>query len=146
MLKRILSLALGCALYASFACVKPVLGQSPANQPAPPPSAKEAQQIARIRRDVRNYGVAAKVTVILKDNSERYGEIASIEDDAFQIVEVDLKQLMTFNYTEVKKVRFSYGNPNPFTGKRWHPRWGPITFIALMPFILVVIPLTLRRT
>ncbi|MFL6274930.1 MAG: hypothetical protein ACJ74G_06930 [Blastocatellia bacterium] len=166
MWKRILSMALVCALYFCFVCVKPGLAQSPAerpfavpvetrdqaqagqtdNQPAPPQTAKEAQQAGRIKRDVENHGVASKITVILKDNQERYGEIARIDDDTFQVVEVDMKQLLTFAYKDVKKVRFNYGNPNPFNGKRWHPRWGHIAGIAVIAFILIVIPLSIPRT
>ena len=165
MLRRILSMALVCALIVGFVCVKPGFAQSPTNKPpaatvedsnkpqtdktdtpSPKPSAKAAKQIDRIKRDVENYGIAAKVTVILKDNQERYGEIAQIDDDTFRIVEVDMKQLQTFAYKDVKKVRFNYGNPNPFTGKRWHPRWGFITFIALTAFLIIIVPLSLPRT
>lgn len=166
MWKRILSMALVCALYFCFVCVKPGLAQSPAekpvatagetpdqaqpgqtnNQPATPQTAKEAQQAARIKRDIENHGIASKITIILKDNKERYGEIASIDNDTFQVVEVDLKQLVTFAYKDVKKVRFNYGGPNPFTGKRWHPRWGLIGGIAVFAFILIVIPLSIPRT
>jgi len=166
MWKRILSMALVCALYFCFVCVKPGLAQSPAekpsatpdesrdqaptgqtnNQPATPQTAKEAQQAARIKRDVENHGVASKITVILKDNQERYGEIARIDDDTFQVVEVDMKQLVTFAYKDVKKVRFNYGGPNPFNGKRWHPRWGLIGFVAVMALIFIAIPLSIPRT
>jgi len=166
MLRRILSIALVCALVASFVCVKPGLAQTQTSKPSaatvndrnqpptdktdtkptPRPSAKDAKQIDRIKRDVENYGIATKVTIILKDNQERYGEIAQIDDDTFRIVEVDMKQLQTFAYKDVKKVRFNYGNPNPFTGKRWHPRWGFIAVIALTAFLLIIVPLSVPRT
>jgi hypothetical protein len=159
-------MALVAALCAGFVGVKPGLAQTQSDQPpaapvegrqqpppdktatapAPKPSAKDAKQIARIKREVDNYGVAAKVTVILKDKQERYGEITQIDDDTFQIVEIDMKRLLTFAYQDVQKVRYSYGNPNPFTGKRWHPRWGHIAAIALTAFLLVIIPLSVPRT
>jgi hypothetical protein len=138
MLRRILSIALVCAVTVGFVCVKPGFAQ--------PQSAKDAKQIDRIKRDVENYGIATRVTVILKDNQERYGEIAQIDDDTFRIVETDMKQLLTFAYKDVKKVRFNYGNPNPFTGKRWHPRWGHIAILALTAFFLIIIPLSVPRT
>lgn len=138
MLRRILSIALVCAVTVGFVCVKLGFAQ--------PPSAKDAKQIDRIKRDVENYGIATRVTVILKDNQERYGEIAQIDDDTFRIVETDMKQLLTFAYKDVKKVRFNYGNPNPFTGKRWHPRWGHIAILALTAFFLIIIPLSVPRT
>lgn len=164
MLKRILSIALLCALYVGFICVKPGFAETPTRKPfaapaadqnpprtnqpdsPPPPSAKEARLIDRIKRDIEDYGIAAKVTVILKSGQERYGEIAEIDNDTFKIVEVDMKRLLTFDYKDVKKVRFNYGNPNPFTGKRWHPRWGHIALIALTAFFLIVIPLSVPRT
>ena len=166
MLKRLLSLALACALCAGFVCVKPGLAQQQTDKPtaapvedhnqpqpdktsaapAPKPSAKDAKQIDRIKREVENLGVAAKVTVILKDKQERYGEIAQIDDDTFKIVETDMKRLLTFAYKDVKQVRFNYGGPNPFTGKRWHPRWGFIAAIALTAFFLIIIPLSVPRT
>lgn len=169
MLRRILSIALLCALYVGFVCVKPGFAETPARKPPaadqnppltkPPdslpsattpsattPSAKDARLIDRIKRDVEDFGIAAKVTVILKSGQERYGEIAEIDNDTFRIVEVDMKRLLTFAYKDVKKVRFNYGNPNPFTGKRWHPRWGHIAIIALTAFFLIIIPLSVPRT
>lgn len=144
MSKKILSLALACLLSHLFICVKPA-SASPAQLPNQPPS-KVDQQAEKIKRKVQDLGVSARVTVILKNEQERYGSLAQIEDDSFQIVEVDQKQLMTISYKEVKKVRYDYGKPNPFNGKRWNPKWGLIATIALLGFMVIVIPLSIPRT
>jgi len=59
---------------------------------------------------------------------------------------VDLKQVYTVAYSEVKKVREGYGNPNQFTGKRWNPIWAKISLVAVIVTFAVVIPLSVPRT
>src|SRR4029079_8524440 len=115
MSKKILSAALACLLGFMFACVKPAAA-SPA-QPSNQQPSKQDQQAERIKTKVQDLGVSTKITVILKTGQELYGSVAAIDDDTFQTLEVDQKRLMTIAYKDVKKIRFDYGNPNPFNGK-----------------------------
>lgn len=74
-----------------------------------------------IHRKVQRLGISAPITVILKNKREYYGSITRVKADLFEINEVDRKQLMTFQYTEVKKVHEGYGAKNALAGKRVHP-------------------------
>jgi hypothetical protein len=140
MAKKVLSLALACLLAHLFTSVKPA-SASPNQSPS-----KDDQQAEKIKRKVQDLGVSARVTVILKNGQERYGSVAAIGDDSFQILEVDQKQLMTISYKDAKKVRYNYGGPNPFNGKRWNPKWGVIMSAALIGFILIIVPLSIPKT
>ncbi len=105
-------------------------GQQPS---APDPTSE------RIRQKVQAIGVARKITVILKDGTERYGTVAAISPDAFQIIEVDLKQELEFRYDEVGKVRKDYGRKHTLTGKRVNPLWGRVVGAALLGTFAIII-------
>jgi membrane-bound lytic murein transglycosylase B len=144
MSKKTLSVALACLLSFMFACVKPASARQALSSNQQP--SKEDQQAERIKTKVQDLGVSTKITVILKTGRELYGSVAAIGDDSFQTLEVDQKSLMTIAYKDVKKIRFDYGNPNPFNGKRWNPKWGRIAGVAVFVFLVVVIPLSIPRT
>jgi small nuclear ribonucleoprotein (snRNP)-like protein len=144
MSKKILSMALACLLVYLFVCVKPVSASQA--QPSNQQPSKADQQAERIKIKVQNLGISTRVTVILKTGRELYGSVAAIDDDSFQTLEVDQKQLVTIAYKDVKNIRFDYGNPNPFNGKRWNPKWGRIAVMGLFAFLVVIIPLTIPRT
>ena len=93
-------------------------------QSAPQASTQLAQQAEQVKREVEKIGIARKITVILKTGAEYYGSVARIDNSTFRIAEVDLRQEMTFEYLEVKKVRRDYGGKNYISGKRPNPLWG----------------------
>lgn len=113
---------------------------------SPRPPTKEDSRADQIKWKVRSLGIAARVTIILNSGNERYGSVELIDDDSFQLAEVDLKQVFTIGYSEVKKVREGYGNTNRFTGKRWNPIWAKISVVAVIVMFAVVIPLSVPRT
>jgi hypothetical protein len=82
----------------------------------------------------------------LNNGNERYGSIERIDENSFQLAEVDIKQMVTISYSEVKRVRAGYGNPNQFTGKRWNPIWAKISVAAVIVMFAVIIPLSVPRT
>ena len=144
MSKKILSLALLCVLTHLAACVKPASAfpRQPANQS---PS-KEDQQAEKIKLKVQDLGMSTRITVIMKNGKQYYGSVAQIGDDSFQVLEVDQRQLITIAYKDAKKVWFDYGNPNPFTGRRWNPKWGRIALLGVIAMIGILIPLTIPKT
>src|SRR5262249_32032558 len=95
--------------------------QSPQNIPS---------QVQKVKDQVQKIGIAEDTTVILLTGKEYYGAISKIEPDSFEIAEVDLKQRMTFDYKDVKKVRKGYGGRG-FGGKRVNPRSSLIAGIAV---------------
>ena len=110
------------------------------------PATKEDKRVEEVKWKVRSLGIASRVTVKLNNGNERYGSIDRIDEDSFQLAEVDLKQLYTVSYRDVRKLREGYGNPNQFTGKRWNPILAKISVAAVVVMFAIVIPLSLSRT
>jgi len=99
-----------------FAHSAPAYCQSPQNNPA------SAPQIQTVKDYVQKIGKGEDVTVILLSGVEYYGAISKIEEDDFEIAEVDLKQMVAISYADVYMVEKGYGEMNPSTGTR---RKGP---------------------
>lgn len=111
-----------------------------------PGSVVKDRRAEQIKGKLRSLGIASRVTIVLNNGNERYGSLERIGEDSFELAEVDLKQVFTVSYSEVKKVREGYGNPNQFTGKRWNPIWAKISLVAVIVMFAVVIPLSVPRT
>lgn len=101
------------------------LAQAPSANPPLSPQAEE------VKKQVEKIGSAKALTVILPSRDEYYGTISKIDATEFAISEVDLKQIITLKYDEVKKVRKGYGGKNFITGKRVNPRTNLIAGIAV---------------
>jgi hypothetical protein len=103
--------------------------EAPAETNASKPSSfgssksKAGSDAEKIKQKAEALGVASRVTVVLRNGNEYYGGISQIGDDSFELSEIDLKKEITIAYTDVKKIRSGFGNPNKFNGKRWHPGW-----------------------
>lgn len=78
----------------------------------------------KIKRTVEKIGVAGKLTLYLKNGEELYGSVVRYDEESLQIAEIDLKQIVTVQYKNIKKVREDYGRPNILTGKRNNPSKG----------------------
>ena len=109
-------------------------------------TSKEDKRAEEVKWKVRSLGIGSRVTVKLNNGNERYGSIDRIDEDSFQLAEVDLKQVYTVGYSDVRKIREGYGNPNQFTGKRWNPIWARISVAAVIVMFAIVIPLSIPRT
>ena len=81
-----------------------------------------ARRIPMLKDQVQKIGKGKNVTVILLSGVEYYGAISKIEEDSFEIAEVDLKQMVTIAYADAKKVEKGYGQMNSSTGKREKPQ------------------------
>jgi hypothetical protein len=101
-------------------------------------TSKTDKRAEEVKSKVRSLGIASRITVKLKNENERYGAIERIDEDSFQLAEVDLKQIYTVSYSDVRKIREGYGNPNQFTGKRWNPIWAKIALAASLATIGVL--------
>ena len=122
--------------------------QDPEKQPPTDKSAsarhpaKADRRVEQIKGKLRSLGIASRVTVMLNNGNERYGSIERLDENSFQLAEVDLKQVFTVAYSDVKKVREGYGNTNQFTGKRWNPIWAKISLVAVIVLFVVAITLS----
>lgn len=63
------------------------------------------EQGEKVRRVVEKVGVGGKITVFAKDGHKYRGSVNSFGGAGFDIVELDLKQVVAFKYADVKKVR-----------------------------------------
>jgi len=98
------------------------------------------QQAAKIKKRVDELRLGRDVTVVMFRGREYYGFIQDIGPESFVVAEVDLKQPVTIDYSEVKKVRKGYGGKNYITGKRVNPKTNRIASVALLgAFVLLPI-------
>jgi len=93
----------------------------------------------QIKRTVRRIGLGSKITVFVKNGDDVHGATTAIDQDKFQVAEVDLHQIITIEYKDARKVRSGYGGINLFTGRRTsQPHWvQPAIFIGLMGMLIV---------
>jgi len=103
-------------------------------------------QAQKIKENVDKIGIGGRITVILNTGEERYGTVSDIGTTAFEIAEVDLKQKVSIDYTEVKKVRHNYGGKNYISGKRPDPKWGLIAGVAIFGTLLILILVGLSQS
>jgi hypothetical protein len=82
------------------------------------PAYCQSPQIQKVKDQVQTIGVGEDVTVKLSSGLEYYGEISKIEADSFEIDEIDLKQMVSIDYANVKKVEKGYGKMDSSSGKR----------------------------
>src|SRR5215475_5579755 len=99
--------------------------------PSPQNSPASERQNQTVKDYVQKIGQGKDVTVILFSGVEYYGAISKIEEDGFEIAEVDLKQMVAISYADVYIVEKGYGNLNSYTGTR---RKGP----SMRPFWIFV--------
>ena len=106
---------------------------------------KQVQAAAkeRLKKQVEKIGIGGKITVIRLDERKFYGSVSGIEDDIFQITDVDTQQTLDFKYAELKKVKKGDGERNLLTGKRANPNalrgwlYGAAIFGTLLVILLV---------
>jgi hypothetical protein len=106
---------------------------------ATPAFAQSDPHVEKIRREVSKVGLTGQITVFPRAKGEAlHGVITNIETDRFEIAEIDLKQKLTIEYADVKKVRAGYAGINLFTGKRAHPPRGARIAATAGVFHLVI--------
>jgi small nuclear ribonucleoprotein (snRNP)-like protein len=117
--------------------------QAPASAAAQGNIAKDSRT-EKIKAKVTKIGMGKDVTVRLSNGDNYYGSIQSVEDDSFKMYEVDLKRLVEFKYSEVRKVESGYGHSRDLYGRRIPPRklriGLAIGLAAIIVPILIVLP------
>ena len=108
-------------------------------QTTPPFLDKDA---ARIREKIEDLGVGHRLTVKMKNGDYYHGTISKNDSASFEIAEVDLAQVVKFQYAEIKSLYGSYGEKNVF-GKRPNPKTssfialGVLAGVMLIPIVMV---------
>jgi sRNA-binding regulator protein Hfq len=95
----------------------------------------------KVKRMVSKIGVAGRLTLYLRNGEELYGSVVSYDEESLQIAEIDLKQVVTVQYRNVKKVREDYGKRDLLTGKRTNPSKGIKIGVAVGLLFLIALPI-----
>ena len=104
-------------------------------------------QTDKIAAKIMKIGVRANVTVKLYNGKTLHGFINRIEDQQFEISEVDLKTGLVIRYDQVKKVESGYGPKNLLgnrVGKKGR-RIGTIIGFAALVIPIVLVATTIRE-
>jgi hypothetical protein len=131
-MKKVLALLLIYSILSPLDFGMP--SQKDTGSPTPDISAKDAAA-EKIRHRVERLGVGERITLIMLNGQEYYGTIAQVGSSEIQIVEVDLKQIISIHYDQLKKVRKGYGRMNTITGRRVNPRVNRVIFFAFLGFL-----------
>jgi hypothetical protein len=86
-----------------------------------PPAVSTPQSIKELektRRGIQKIGIGSPATLYLKNGDELHGTLSQYDLDTVQIAEVDRRQNISVNFTEIRKIRSGLGNVNVFTGQR----------------------------
>ncbi|HYE13201.1 MAG TPA: hypothetical protein VD968_02040 [Pyrinomonadaceae bacterium] len=114
-------------------------------QAQPAQAAKADDAAEKVRRKVEKIRIGGRITVKTKDGKKFHGAVRSIGETGFDIVEVDLHQVVTFDYADVKKAQSGYGEKNLF-GQRPDPKRTAIVGAAALVGLLTLIVLSIPRT
>ena len=125
-------------LLVSVFLTAPVFAQTRDQQPQ-----GSTAQRDKIESKIRKIGIRADVTVKLRSGKTYHGFINRIDDEEFEMSEVDLKTSIVIRYDQVRKVESGYGEKGPLgnrVGKKGR-RIGRIIGLAavVIPIIIVAI-------
>jgi len=113
-----------------------------AAQTTPPFLDKDA---ARIRQKIEDLGVGHRLTVKMKNGDYYHGTISQMDSASFEMAEVDLAQVVKFQYAEIKSLYDSYGEKNVF-GKRPNPKRSGIIAAGVVGGLMLLVLLTVPKT
>ena len=104
-----------------------------------------ADASTKIWEKVFKLGVGHDITVKTVSGASYHGQISRIDDNEFEIREVDLHQKIRWYYSEIKSVRGDYSAKNVF-GKRHNPRTDKVISAGGLGGILLLILLSVPKT
>jgi len=96
-----------------------------------------------MKRNILKLGVGHQLTAVLKDGIEYHGAITEIGEESFKLAEIDLKQVFTVRYDNVKKLYRDYSHKDPLFGR--NPRRNTIILVSIMSFLTVMLVAAVRR-
>jgi hypothetical protein len=104
-----------------------------------------ADAAEKIWEKVFKLGVGHDITVKTVSGTSYHGQISRIDDNEFEIREVDLNQKIRWYYSEIRSVRGDYSSKNIF-GKRHNPRHDEVITAGGLGGILLLILLFVPKT
>jgi hypothetical protein len=87
------------------------------SQPAAP-TTQSIKELEKVRRGIQKIGIGSTATLYLKNGDELHGTISQYDLDTVHIAEVDRRQNIAVNFSDIRKIRSGLGNINVFTGQR----------------------------
>lgn len=117
-----------------------------AQQPQPTPQGSTAQR-DKIESKIRRIGIRSDVTVKLFNGKTFHGFINRIDDQQFEMSEVDLKTSIVIRYDEVRKVESGYGEKGPLGNRvsKKTRRIGRIIALAATVVLPIIIVASVRE-
>jgi hypothetical protein len=122
----------------------PGFAQARDQQPGPKP--QSAAQRDKMESKIRKIGIRSNVTVKLYNGKTYHGFINRIDDEEFEIGEIDLKTSIVVRFDQVKKVESGYGPKGPLgnrVGKNGR-RIGTIFGLAVLAIPIIAVAIALR--
>ena len=99
----------------------------------------------KIWEKVFKLGLGHDITVKTMRGASYHGQISRIDDNEFEIRDVDLNQKIRWYYSEISSVRGDYGPKNIF-GKRHNPRTDEAITAGGLGGILLLMLLLVPKT
>ena len=113
---------------------------------ATPPRVASDKQTAKIKAVVGKIGIRGDLTIGLANGRTYHGFVTRIDDELFEMTDVDLKASVTIRYDEVKNIESGYGEKGPLgnrVGKKKR-RLGMLIGLAVALIVPVVIVATVK--
>lgn len=104
-----------------------------------------ADAATKIWEKVFKLGLGHDITVKTMSGATYHGKISRIDENEFEIREVDLNQKIRWYYSEISSVRGDYGPKNIF-GKRHNPRADEVITAGGLGGIMLLILLFIPKT
>jgi len=111
-----------------------------------PTRAASDKQTAKIKAKVEKIGIRGDLTVGLGNGKTYHGFVTRIDDELFEMTDVDLKTSATIRYDEVKNIESGYGEKGPLgnrVGKKKR-RIGMLIGLAVALIVPVAIMATVK--
>lgn len=117
-------------------------GQGTGAKQAPRTPVRLDDSAKKVKRMVEKIGVAGRLTLFLRNGETLHGSVVSYDDETVQVAEIDLKQVLTLHYRNIKKIREDYGKRDLITGQRSNPPKGvKLGISAGLLFVAIGLPL-----
>ncbi len=132
-------------LLVSALLSQPGLREARGQQPQSTPQASTGQT-DKIESKIRKIGIRSNVTVKLHNGKTYHGFINRIDDQQFEMSEVDLKTSIVVRYDEVRKVESGYGQKGLLgnrVGKNGR-RIGLIVGLAAIAVPIIIVGTSIR--
>jgi hypothetical protein len=91
----------------------------------------------KLKKKVEKIGIGGKITAVRLDGRDFYSTINDIEEEDFEMIEVDSKRTVNLKYAELKKIHKGDGKRNLITGKRNNPQRGWLYGLAIFGTLAV---------